>query len=239
MQTQPQGHDIRRLASMARGAGCRGNYPPPVEGEKCSLTSPFIEQAIAQVCAVCSLSSAALGAAGHFLLPDPRRLDGPAEKLRRGTQAPAPTAGALPSFVLLDRSSRFDGSDQIPAFSINPGIPRAMVKAWRAIPTHNSLWNVVISEGDSVKVGRTGEDEALAAGHTSPARCAIFFLSGCVFHYRVPPCAISARNRCTDRCRNGCIYGCINHCQSATLHPNRGTYAEGNWLIPSNRSEAS
>src|SRR5215472_11651213 len=47
MQTQPQGHDIRRLASMARGAGCRGNYPPPVEGEKCSLTSPFIEPAIA------------------------------------------------------------------------------------------------------------------------------------------------------------------------------------------------
>ena len=45
MQTQPQGHDIRRLASMVRGAGCRGNYPPPVEGEKCSLTSPFIEQA--------------------------------------------------------------------------------------------------------------------------------------------------------------------------------------------------
>ena len=44
MQTQPQGHDIRRLASMVRGAGCRGNYPPPVEGEKCSLTSPFIEQ---------------------------------------------------------------------------------------------------------------------------------------------------------------------------------------------------
>jgi hypothetical protein len=49
MQTQPQGHDIRRLASMARGAGCRGNYPPPVEGEKCSLTSPFIEQAITQL----------------------------------------------------------------------------------------------------------------------------------------------------------------------------------------------
>jgi hypothetical protein len=52
-----------------------------------------------------------------------------------------------------------------------------MVKTWRTKPTKNSRWYVAVLERDVVEVGRLGEDEALSAGHTSPARCAIFFLA--------------------------------------------------------------
>jgi hypothetical protein len=101
-----------------------------------------------------------------------------------GSDEPATAAGTLASFMPIDSCIGLDPSQEIPALSIDPGIARTMVKTWRTKPAKNSLWYVAMLERDVVEVGRVGKDEALSAGHTSPARCAIFFLSGCVSHYR-------------------------------------------------------